>query len=92
METKVVFTHVFDEEIIDEITNLRLMRIDQYEKMLSDIPVTLKNLAIRGVDASTESLKIEIDQKIIELKNRLKEVDTIFADELHLYMDLAANS
>ncbi len=91
-EAKVVFTHVFDEDLIDEITDLRLMRIGQYEKMLSDIPITQQNLAKRGVDASPEVLRKEIDEKIVELKNRLQEVDTIFADELHLYIDLAASN
>lgn len=88
MKTNLVMKWEFDAELMDEIIMLRQMRIDHYEKLKADMSETLKTLSAKGVETSQFELKKEIDEKLVELKSRLEVRDSVFADELELYLSL----
>jgi len=88
MKTNLVMPWEFDQNLIDEITMLRQMRIDHYEKLHSDLADTQKRLEANGVQSNQFELRKEIEDKIAELKSRLSDAKCIYADEIELYLSL----
>ena len=86
----VVFEHSFDKLTLEQITELRTMRLNLAENMLKDISATGATLKERGLagDFSHEELRQELVARVSELRDRLKQPNLVYADELDFYIDL----
>lgn len=91
METaSVVFEHPFDKATLEQIGNLRNLRLQMAESMLRDLSQTKSALLDRGLitDVKSDELRHELMSRVVMLRQRLKEPEIIYADELDLYIDL----
>ena len=92
----VVFECDLDDGLIENIDNLRTLRLEALKKQLLDIDSTLDFLesqrAISSEDRKKYKLSVEHDLqlKIDITENRISRKDTIYSDELELYLELLA--
>jgi hypothetical protein len=99
METmaSVVFECPFDDETLKTLQDLRVMRLDIARKQLTEVGRTVRELVKRELladgdrAAMTESLKVELSEKVKSLELRTGVVDTIFSDEIEIYLDLVSD-
>lgn len=94
--TPALIQHDLDKETLDEIYELRLLRLGIAEKQLANIKETAKSIAKQdGFSNAGESdilmmkLRIELTKKIALLKDRLTQKDVLFPDEIAFYLDIA---
>ncbi|MBM4251228.1 MAG: hypothetical protein FJ146_04615 [Deltaproteobacteria bacterium] len=91
METaNVVFEHPFDKTTLEQINDLRRLRLSMAETMLQDVSGTGGSLRERGLasDFSNDELRQELMMRVCELRSRLSEPNVIYADEIDFYIDL----
>lgn len=92
--TDFVFNFPIDEDTVDTIQTLRNVRLRLAHQMLSSIPSTVDELVKRGLidegdrHKHTKSLREELRLKIANLEKREPDSDSIYSDELELYLDL----
>ena len=95
--TSVVFEHQFDEELLEQIEDLRAVRLTLAEKMLSDLPKTITDLKAQGLahgnvpEIDENELRNELEEKIAMLRSRIENPDVLYADEISFYVDLIDN-
>ncbi|MEN9835675.1 MAG: hypothetical protein RL011_1868 [Pseudomonadota bacterium] len=94
METaNIVFEHQFDKITLEQIIDLRRLRLNMAERMLQDISGTGGALKARGLasDFSHDELRQELMSRVCELRSRLKDPTVIYADEIDFYVDLVGD-
>lgn len=93
----VVFDCNFEAETLVAINDLRKVRHDVLVKQISDIGETLDSLVKMGALESSERMSYqkqildELNHKLDTLKERLTTPETIYSDELEMYLDLLAS-
>ena len=93
METApLVMEHEFDEEMLNELSSLRNIRLCLAEKQLADAHKTLSDLKDRGItsqeEVSTQKITTELVQKIRMLRDRNKNPGSVYVDELEFYLSM----
>jgi len=89
----VVISHEFDPEIIQEIQDLREVRLKCAEKMLADLDWTSEQIKLKDSmkehpEIDFDELRSELTQRIETLQERVESRGVIFADEIARYMEL----
>ena len=93
----VVFDVEFEPETIAAIDDLRKVRRDVLKTQISEMRETLDSLVSMGAlkeferVAYEEKIKADLSDKLDALEERLKFPETLYADELELYLELLAN-
>jgi hypothetical protein len=85
---QIVVNIELDTETISEIEMLRKIRLAHYESMAINPDKALKTLIKAGLkeDISLSEIEAKAREKIKELNDRLSDRDTIYEDELALYL------
>lgn len=92
----VVFDVNLDDELLENIGSLRALRLEALNKQLSDIDSTLDFLEKQGALSSKErmtyrhAVQFEISEKIKAVEARVSDSETVYSDELELYLELLA--
>ena len=95
--TTIVYEHQFDEELLEQLENLRTVRLNLAEKMLSELPKTMTNLKAQGLPGGhhlvvdEKELRKELEDKVSLFRSRIKHPDIVYADEISFYVDLIDN-
>lgn len=86
----VVFEHKFDKAMLEQIDSLRTIRLNVWETMLQDLTLTADELQSRGLAEQLDAteLRKELMDKIAVLRERLKQPEVVYEDEISLYVDL----
>lgn len=93
----VVFDCEFEPETLLAIQDLRKIRRDVLSKQVEEIGATLESLVGMGAIKSSERLSyqqkvvIDLSDKIKELDQRIENPETVFSDEIEMYLDLLSN-
>ena len=91
----VLIQHDLDKKFIEEMEQLRFIRIGLAEKQLENLEETAKGLIDKGLDESAnnelflQQLKAELIKKVNELKERTLNKEVFFADEISFYLSIA---
>jgi hypothetical protein len=94
METaNVVFEHQFDRATLEQISELRRMRLSLAESMLKDVGGTGGALKAKGLASgfSHDELRQELMSRVCELRSRLSEPNVVYADEIDFYIDIVGH-
>ena len=92
----VVFDVNLDDELLENIGSLRALRLEAFNKQLSEIDSTLDFLELQGALTKDErityrhAVQFEISEKIKLVESRVKDNKTVYSDELELYLELLA--
>ena len=92
----VVFDVNLDDELIENIASLRALRLEALNRQLTDIDSTLDFLELQGSISHEERLTYrdavqhEIAEKIKLVEARIRDDDTVYSDEIELYLELLA--
>jgi hypothetical protein len=92
----VVFDVSLDEELLENIGSLRALRLEALNKQLTDIDSTLDFLELQGAITQSErvtyrhAVQFEISEKIKMVESRVRDNETVYSDELELYLELLA--
>lgn len=92
--TDLVFNFPVDELTVDTIQTLRDVRLQVAREMLRVVPDTVDEMVKRGLidngdrGAQIKNLTKELRDKINSLEKRQPEEDSIYSDELELYLNL----
>ena len=92
----VVFDVNLDNEVLENINSLRTLRLEALNRQLEDIESTLDFLELQGAISKSDRLKYkeavayDISEKIKTVRSRIEKNDTVFSDELELYLELLA--
>ncbi len=87
--TELVFQEDFHPDTVAAINELREIRLGNLEHMLGNLAKTAS--ALGAADSEIQGLRGDLNFRISGLKARMANPNTIFADELELYMELLAN-
>ncbi|SME89384.1 hypothetical protein [Pseudobacteriovorax antillogorgiicola] len=93
----VIFDCDFAPETIHAIGELRRLRKDVLSKQIEEIGSTLESLVGMGALKSSERLSYqkdilaELQCKLSVIDERLAAPETVYSDELELYLELLAN-
>ena len=93
----VVFECPFDEETMKSMQDLRTMRLSIAKTQFANIRQTVDELIKRGLleegdrKSYAESLKATLKDKITALEVRSRAHDTIYSDEIEIYLELLAD-
>lgn len=91
---RIVFDCPVENETVEVIGELRVLRSDILRKQYEDIDFTLDFLIERGVipcdqrDEYREVIKEYLESKMTQVTERSKSSDTIHSDEIDTYLDL----
>ena len=93
IKTPIVLETAFDQETLDQIQELRKARLEVSKKMLADVDLTAYTLKTEGYldeasDISAKELRVELENRIEMLEDRIKNPSMIHEDELNLFADL----
>jgi polyhydroxyalkanoate synthesis regulator phasin len=90
----VVFECPIDESTLASIQELRILRIEVLQKQIKQIDKVVETLMQQGDLQADERVPYrevilaELQEKCEELQNRLDNRETIYSDELELYLDV----
>lgn len=90
----VIFEHGFDAATVEDIVTLRRVRLNFTEKLLESLDWTAEKLGEaghrdeEGRPFEQQAIAQELNERIAILKERITNVNTIYADEIELYLDL----
>ena len=90
----VVFECPIDEATLSSIQELRLLRLEVLRRQIQDIDRVLETLMTQGALAEDEKepyrgvVLQELESKCLELETRLDLPETVYFDELELYLDV----
>jgi hypothetical protein len=93
-KTQLVIEHDFDSETIEELKTLRSIRLALAKKQLKEAEETIDQMIARNLIPANEKreylneLKIELQTKIDQLRNRECDDGLIYFDEIELYTKL----
>ncbi len=92
----VVFDVNLDNELLENIGSLRALRLEALNKQLTEIDSTLDFLELQGALSKEErvtyrhAVQFEIAEKIKLVESRVRDNETVYSDELELYLELLA--
>ena len=92
----VVFDVNLDNELLENIGSLRALRLEALNKQLTEIDSTLDFLELQGALSKEErvtyryAVQYEIAEKIKMVESRVRDNETVYSDELELYLELLA--
>ena len=88
--------HDLDKQTIEEINDLRIVRLGIAEKQLKNIKETAQRISQQdgfqdsdNNDILVMQLRIQLVKKINMLKERVKNPEVLFPDELAQYLEIA---
>ncbi len=90
----VVFECPIDEATLSSIQELRLLRIEVLQKQIKQIDKVLETLMEQGTlqeherEPYKEVILAELQDKCEELQNRLQSQQTVYSEELELYLEV----
>jgi hypothetical protein len=90
----VVFECPIDDATLASIQELRLLRIEVLQRQIQHIDKVVETLLAQGTlqagerGAWREVILAELHEKCKELQNRLDNRETVYSDELELYLDV----
>jgi hypothetical protein len=90
----VVFECPIDEATLSSIQELRHLRLEVLRRQIQDIDRVLETLMIQGALAEDERepyrdvVLQELENKCLELETRIDLPETVYFDELELYLDV----
>ncbi len=92
----VVFDVNLDNELLENIGSLRALRLEALNRQLTEIDSTLDFLELQGALSKEErvtyryAVQFEIAEKIKMVESRVRDNETVYSDELELYLELLA--
>lgn len=92
-----VFNFPVDETTVDSIQSLRNIRLGLARQMAGSIEKTVDEMIRRGLlhrnerSQHIQTLKSHLAEKIANLQKRGDDADSIYSDELELYLGLMAD-
>lgn len=92
-----VFNFPVDETTVDSIQSLRNIRLGLARQMAGSIEKTVDEMIRRGLlhrnerSQHIQTLKSHLAEKIAHLQKRGDDADSIYSDELELYLGLMAD-
>ena len=95
--TAVVFECDFDSETVNALKDLRMIRRGVLIQQIHEIDSTLKHLVEDGaitpdeVESYKDKVLADLNGKLDQLECRMDDPDTIYSDELEMYLDLLSN-
>jgi polyhydroxyalkanoate synthesis regulator phasin len=90
----VVFECPIDEATLASIQELRLLRIEVLQRQIQQIDKVVETLLEQGTLQADERgpyrevILAELQEKCEELQSRLDSRETVYSDELELYLDV----
>jgi hypothetical protein len=90
----VVFECPIDEATLSSIQDLRLLRIEVLQRQIHEIDQVVETLLEQGTleaherEPYREVILAELQEKCRELQSRLDSRETVYSDELELYLDV----
>lgn len=87
-----VYEHGFDEDTLEELRGLRVIRLELAEQQLAKFEDTMKQLCERGLvskeelQAESEQLRQELSDRVQVLTNRMQDSQAIYMDEIEFYL------
>ncbi len=90
----VVFECPLDEETLQIIRELRELRLEVLRKQVQDIDKVMDRLTVQGTlaeeerDVYRELIRSDLSDQCSLLESRLKSTDTVYFDELELYIEI----
>lgn len=92
----VVFECPIDDETLTSIQELRILRIEVLQRQIQHIDQVVETLMEQGTlrederEPYREVILAELQEKCEELQGRLDNRETIYSEELELYLDVLA--
>lgn len=94
--TPALIQHDLDSKTIEEIHELRILRLRLTEQQLANLKDTASRITKQEAFADSEGseilmmqIKVQLVKKITMLKERISQPEVLFPDELAFYLDIA---
>lgn len=93
----VVFECPLDQETLESIRDLRVLRLQVLRRQVAEIDSVIHKLKVQGALAEDEQddyrdvILDDLTAQCEKLESRLNMTETVFADELELYVDILSN-
>lgn len=90
----VVFECPLDQETLESIRDLRVLRLQVLRRQVAEIDSVLHKLQVQGAlaegeqDAYRDVILEDLNAQCDKLEQRIDLHETVFADELELYIDI----